>query len=98
MGNALKGVLQQRARVKQFQIKIQLVYLGAREIEQVVNDPQLVIGAAANMFEIVQQRLRRRDAIRVERPQRVLGIAQDNVQRRAQLVTDVGQQARLDPI
>ena len=50
-GNAVEGFFQQRARIDQFQGQVQLVDLGPRKVEQVIDHAQLVFGVRLDIAE-----------------------------------------------
>ena len=93
----VEGFGQHRERIHQLQREIQFVDLGARQVEQVVDDAQLVLGIALDVAQVGEQ-TGGESLIRAGGLQGVAGVAQDDVERGAHLVADVRQQAGLDAV
>ncbi len=94
----MKDVGQEGARVDRLRKQIELVDLGPRQVQQIVDQTDQVLAAVINVLQILHERFRQLAAVRVGHRERGLAVAHDHVQRGAQLVADVGQQTRLEAI
>ena len=77
-------------------MQIQFVDLGPREIEEIVDHAQLVLGAALNVLQVVGQDGRLFGFPGLRRLDGIPGMPEDDVQRRAQFVADIRQQPGFD--
>lgn len=85
-----KGVLQQVPQVEGHTVEYQLAGFNLREIEDLVDDAQQVIGGLFDGAQVIQ--LARRQFAFLQQ----VGKTEDTVERRADLMAHVGQELRLD--
>jgi hypothetical protein len=88
LGESRECVLDQRPWIQDDRVQVEGVDLGPRQVEQVVDDAELMLGAVLDVFQVLCQARRRRE-------EETVGVADDDIERGAQFVADIGQQPRL---